>query len=57
MTTVNSYGEATALKRSSNTVFTLLHRAWPLTAVGIALMANAIWIGLLGYALVKCFRG
>ena len=53
MTTVNSYGEATAPKPSSNAVFTLLHRAWPLMAGGVALVANAIWIGLLGYALVK----
>jgi hypothetical protein len=53
MTTTNSYEGATAPKRSSNTAFTLLHRAWPLTAVGIALVANAIWIGLLGYAFVK----
>jgi hypothetical protein len=53
MTIVNSYGEATAPKPSSNAVFTLLRQAWPLTAVGIALMANAIWIGFLGYALVK----
>ena len=27
----------------------LIDRAWPLTGLGLALAANAVWIGLLGY--------
>ena len=33
----------------------LLHRLWPPTAIAIALIANAIWIGLLGYSVIKLF--
>ena len=29
------------------------HRAWPLAGLAIALLANAAWIGLLTYGLVK----
>ena len=31
----------------------LLHRVWPPIAIAVALTANAIWIGLLGYAVSK----
>ena len=31
----------------------LLRRAWPSMAIAVALIANAIWIGLLGYAVGK----
>ena len=31
----------------------LLRRAWPSMAIAVALIANAIWIGLLGYAVSK----
>ena len=31
----------------------LLHRVWPPMAIAVALTANAIWIGLLGYAVSK----
>jgi hypothetical protein len=35
--------------------FGLQHRVLPLMSLGIALIANAIWIGFLGYWLVKLF--
>ena len=33
------------------------HRIWPLAAIGVALLVNAAWIGLLGYALAKLLAG
>jgi hypothetical protein len=50
---LNSYREQTRPKPMGSAVLTLLHRLWPLTSVGIALLANAIWIGFLGYWLFK----
>ena len=32
---------------------TLWHRAWPITALAIALAVNLAWIGLLAYGLTK----
>jgi hypothetical protein len=51
----NSCGEHSAPKPLSSAALTLLRRVWPLTCVGIALIANAIWIGFLGYWLAKLF--
>jgi len=51
----NSCGEQSAPKPLSSAALTLLRRVWPLTCVGIALIANAIWIGFLGYWLAKLF--
>jgi uncharacterized membrane protein YccF (DUF307 family) len=48
-----SYREQTALKPLSSAAFTLRHRVWPWMCVGIALIANAIWIVFLGYWLAK----
>lgn len=33
--------------------FVGIREAWPTVAVGLALAVNAVWIGLLGYWLVK----
>ena len=38
-----------AAKPWAEAVFTLRHRLLPLMTLGIALIANAIWIGFLGY--------
>jgi hypothetical protein len=51
----NSFGERIAPQLSGRAARTLLNRAWPLAGVGIALIANAIWIGALGYGLSKLF--
>jgi hypothetical protein len=51
----NFCGEQSAPKPLSSAALTLLRRVWPLTCVGIALVANAIWVGFLGYWLAKLF--
>jgi hypothetical protein len=50
---LNSYRKQTTPKPMGSAALALLHRLWPLTSVGIALLANAIWIGFLGYWLIK----
>jgi hypothetical protein len=34
-------------------VVALWHRVWPPAALGVALLVNVAWIGLLGYGLVR----
>ena len=36
-----------------STALKLLHRAWPIVALAIALAVNLAWIGLLAHAVVK----
>ena len=33
------------------------HRIWPLAGIGVALLVNAAWISLLGYAVAKLLAG
>lgn len=49
----NSDGKGLRPRLSGGATRTLLNRAWPLVGVGIALIANAIWIGILGYGLAE----
>ena len=48
-----SYREQSAPKPGTSVLLTLRHRVWPATCLGMALVANAIWIGLLAYVLIK----
>lgn len=48
-----SYREKSAPKPGTGLLLTLRHRVWPATCLSMALIANAIWIGLLGYVLIK----
>jgi len=34
-------------------MLTLLHRARPLAGLSVALIATVVWMGLLGYVLIK----
>ena len=36
-------------------LFGLRHRVLPFMSLGIAIIANAIWVGFLGYWLVRLF--
>ena len=38
---------------NGNAVTTPLQRLWPGAGLAVALLANIVWIGLLGYALIK----
>jgi hypothetical protein len=51
----NPYRERITPVLSGSVPRTLLNRVWPLAGVGIALIANAMWIGILGYGFSKLF--
>jgi len=46
--TVVDFGDAVRVD-----MVALWHRAWPPTALALALMVDVAWVGLLGYGLVK----
>jgi hypothetical protein len=50
VTEISAAGGKTKTMSSSR-----LGGAWPLIAIGVAVAANAAWIGFLGYGLSKLF--
>ena len=40
-------------KNNSSGAFALWQRLWPLACLALALLVNVLWIGALGYALVR----
>ena len=43
----------TTIDNNTSAALSLWQRAWPLTGLALALLVNVLWIGALGYALVK----
>jgi hypothetical protein len=52
----NPYRERITPVLSGSVPRTLLNRVWPLAGVGIALIANAMWIGIFEYGFSKLLR-
>ncbi len=50
-----SFERTRAPRTTMSAVHTRLREAWPMVGVGLVLLANAAWIGLLGYGLSKLF--
>ena len=40
-------------KNNSSGALALWQRLWPLACLAVALLVNVLWIGALGYALVR----
>jgi hypothetical protein len=49
------YRDRTTPHPSNGGALRVLHRVWPPASLALALIANVIWIGLLGYGLAKLF--
>jgi hypothetical protein len=41
--------------KAPGAVTAVLNRVWPSMVVALAIVANVVWIGVLGYALVALF--